>query len=515
MKTFSRYLTFRFFALLTALAFAASGALAQSGHRFSQPELDQMLAPVALYPDALLAQILMAASYPLEVQEAARWARDRPELSGEAAVSEAEMENWDPSVKSLVAFPELLARMAENPQWTQALGDAFLAQQPQVMDSVQTLRRRAQTAGNLRSDERMSVVESGNSLMLQSYDPELVYVPYYDPQVAYGSWWWPSYPPVYLRPWRGYYARPAYASGFYWGAPAAISAGFFFGGIDWHQRRARVVHTDNYYNRLSPSRRTGAPDAWQRGADHRRGPADRGDAQQRFGPIVPIHGGQARLAETGPDARIEARRSGAPIESRRPDEFRRPDARSRVDLRPNAPAATAAPVDIRIEARRPNAQPLARSAAPPAAPPANANRVEIRQDARAAAGGAPTTWASGAAPETRRGTGPGHSDFGGARFRTEGQPHTRPAQLQAGVQIDSPRAPQARLDLHPAPAPARPEAAAFAPRQPAEHLRAPQASLARPAPPAPSVVAPAPAPAPAAAPRHADGRPAGRGRTGP
>jgi len=498
MKTLFRYLASRLLALLTAvaLASAAGGTQAQPAYTFSQPELDQMLAPVALYPDPLLAQILMAATYPLEVQEAARWSRDRPDLSGDAAVRAAEMENWDASVKSLVAFPQLLARMAENPQWTQALGDAFLAQQPQLMDTVQALRRRAQAAGKLRSDERISVIDSGTGLMLQAYDPELVYVPYYDPLVVYGPWWWPTYPPVYLRPWHGYYARPAYAGGFYWGAPVAISAGFFFGAIDWRLRQARVVHGNtHYYNRLSPARAANPPGAWHHDPDHRRGLAYRsGDAQQRFGAagVAPIRGGQARTAEARPEARVDARR---------------PDARTRVETRPDAPAAPAPLIqNIRIEGRRPDAQPVARTGALPAnlAPAVSANRTESHQEARAAAGAAQTQWGGGTTTEMRHGPGPGSAHFGDARFRAEGHEHARGSQPQPGIHIDAPRAPQARPEIHPAPASVRQEAAIIAVPQQGRAER-PQATAA----------AHTAAPAPPAAPRPTDARTAARGKTGP
>src|SRR5450830_1736136 len=175
MKTFSGNRVSRLFALLAALtlALAQSGAHAQSAYVFPQQELDQMLAPIALYPDALLSQILMASTYPLEVVEAARWSKARPGLSGDDAVRAAEGENWDPSVKSLVAFPQVLERMNENLQWTQALGDAFLDQQAQVMDTVQALRRRAEAVGNLRSDDRVRVLDSGSGLMLDPVSPEL------------------------------------------------------------------------------------------------------------------------------------------------------------------------------------------------------------------------------------------------------------------------------------------------------------------------------------------------------
>jgi len=291
MKTFFRSMASRFFALLAAfaLAWAPGGAQAQTAYVYSQQELDQMLAPIALYPDALLSQILMAATYPMEVIEAARWARERPDLSGDAAVRAAETETWDPSVKSLLAIPQILARMRENLQWTLDLGDAFLEQEPEVMDTVQALRHKARTAGNLRSDDRVGVVESGPNLQMQPLDPQVVHVPYYDPQVVYGSWWWPAHPPMYLRPWPVHYARPAYAGGIRWAPPVRISPGFFFGAIDWRRREVRAHHVSNtYYSaparqaHANPPASVNRPGAWQRDADHGRGPAYRSIPTQQL-----------------------------------------------------------------------------------------------------------------------------------------------------------------------------------------------------------------------------------------
>src|SRR5262245_24062244 len=150
---------------------------------FTQAELDQMLAPIALYPDALLSQVLMAATYPIEVVEAARWTRANPGLRGDAAVRAVENQDWDPSVKSLVAFPQLLQRMDEQLQWTQSLGEAFLGQEPLVMDTVQQLRHRAYRAGNLRTGEQIRVYEQGPVIYVEPAQPQYVYVPYYDPMV--------------------------------------------------------------------------------------------------------------------------------------------------------------------------------------------------------------------------------------------------------------------------------------------------------------------------------------------
>ena len=358
MKTFFRNLNSRLVALLAALALAMAqgGAQAQPAYSFSQQELDQMLAPIALYPDALLSQILMASTYPLEVVEAARWSRDRPDLSGDAAVRAAETQNWDASVKSLLAFPQVLARMAENPQWTQALGDAFIDRQSQVMDTVQTLRHKAQAAGNLRSDDRMVVVERGPSLLLQPLDPQIIYVPYYDPLVVYGSWWWPAYPPVYLRPWHGYYARPTYAGGFYWGTPVGISAGFFFAAIDWRQRELRVVPGHHVHHEhlttarpsnANPPIRAERPYTWRHDPDRRRGLAYRGvETQQRFG-AAGVQ--RARVTQAAPvmQSRPVAPPATQPAAAAHPAPVTQPAPTSQP-----APAAQPEPADRRFDRRR-------------------------------------------------------------------------------------------------------------------------------------------------------------------
>jgi len=162
MKASARFLSTQVLALLlcASLAFGqttelgpvdSQGQPAPAQPAFTQQELDQMLAPIALYPDSLLSQILMAATYPIEVVQAARWSKVNPGISGDQAVKAVEQNNWDPSVKSLVAFPQILSMMDEKLDWMERLGDAFLSQQQQVMDTVQILRQRAQAAGNLQS----------------------------------------------------------------------------------------------------------------------------------------------------------------------------------------------------------------------------------------------------------------------------------------------------------------------------------------------------------------------------
>ena len=213
-------------ALAAALAITVT-APAQAQRLYTQAELDAMLAPIALHPDGLVSQILIAATYPDEVAQAARWSRTTPSFRGEEAVSLVQYEPWDPSVKALVAFPELLQRMEESPQWLHDLGQAFLQQQAHVMDTVQLLRRRAHAAGHLASSDQYAVYSEADAIIVQPRT-QIVYVRYYDPYVVYGPWWWPHYRPVYWRPWA---VRPVF-----------VSHGFFYSRPDWRHRHVQVVH---------------------------------------------------------------------------------------------------------------------------------------------------------------------------------------------------------------------------------------------------------------------------------
>ena len=256
-------------------AIVAGNALAQPAEpyerrRFSQMELDRMLAPIALYPDALLSQILMAATYPRDVFEAAGWTRAN-RISGQEAVRAVEREPWDPSVISLAAFPHVLEMMDERREWTERLGEAFLAQPEQVMDTVQELRRRAYEAGHLRSTNELYVERSGDEFVIES-PPEVVYVPYYDPRVVYGRWWWPGYDPVWWSPWSGYSYAPGWGFGF--GPSVFVGSTFFFGGFDWRHRYVRYSHNRPWYWRGSDFRHG---HRWSHDRNHRWRDGDRRD----------------------------------------------------------------------------------------------------------------------------------------------------------------------------------------------------------------------------------------------
>jgi hypothetical protein len=192
----------RFIAFL-ALCLCAATAAAQQ-RPYSQPELDALVAPIALYPDSVVSQVLVASTYPDQVAHAAAWSRANAQLTGDDAVRAAEPYGWHPAVTGLVAFPDLLARMEESPQWVADLGQAYLAQEPHVMNTVQQLRLRAQASGYLRSDAQQHVYSSAGRVVVQPVYPQYVVLPYYNPLVVYGPVW-TSYRPVYWRPW---YARP-------------------------------------------------------------------------------------------------------------------------------------------------------------------------------------------------------------------------------------------------------------------------------------------------------------------
>lgn len=280
-----------------SLASAQTGQAPAQEHLYSQEQLDQMLAPIALYPDQLLTQILMAATYPLEVVKAARWSRAHPGLEGDEAVRAAANEDWDPSVKSLVAFPRLLAMMDERIDWTEQLGEAFLAQEPYVLETIQSLRRRAYDAGNLRSNTDALVTEEGSSILIAPASPTVVYVPYYDPWVVYGTWWWPAYPPVYWAPWPGY-VYPGVSVGIYWGTGIVLSTNFFFGTFDWHRHQVDVVYVNNHY--YHPRVTHSAPLPWHHEVQHRRGVPYRQEELRRRYP-EPVRQYTPRTAPRAPD----------------------------------------------------------------------------------------------------------------------------------------------------------------------------------------------------------------------
>lgn len=259
---------------------------------YKAEEIEAMVAPIALYPDPLLAQVLMASTYPLEVTLAARWVKAHPDLKGDAAVKSVQGETWDVSVKSLVAFPQILEPMSDKLDWTQKLGDAFLAQQKDVFDAVQRLRARARQAGHLESgpQQTVTVATAGGAgapqtiVRIEPANPDVVYVPAYDPAVVYGGWGYPAYPYYYWPPYGAYYPPgAAIGSGIAFGIGLAAAAAIF-GNCDWNNGGVHVEHhkARNIDRNFDASKLQG--DRWQHDARHRQGVAYRDNAtREKFG----------------------------------------------------------------------------------------------------------------------------------------------------------------------------------------------------------------------------------------
>ncbi|OGP62313.1 MAG: hypothetical protein A2169_06610 [Deltaproteobacteria bacterium RBG_13_47_9] len=283
-KTYMRAL-----ALVIIVAFIApAGVVAQDAEesaqptKFSKEDLAQMLAPIALYPDSLLSQILMASTYPLEVVEADRWVEQNPSLQGDKLDDALKEKDWDVSVKSLCNFPKILKVMSDKLAQTAKLGDAFLAQEEDVMDMIQELRHKAQEAGNLKTTEQQKVVVQDQYIEIKPADSQMVYVPVYNPLYVYGPWWYPAYPPYYW-----YYPGPFIASGIIgFGFGVGLGFGFFpWSGFDWHHHgihvdfdRTRRFHRDHF-----DGRETGWH-TWRHSPEHRRGVVYRDRAtSQHFG----------------------------------------------------------------------------------------------------------------------------------------------------------------------------------------------------------------------------------------
>lgn len=182
---------------------AHAQASSNQGAPLSSAQLQSLVSPIALYPDPLLAQMLMASTYPLEVAEAYNWLQGQKDQSKEQIQSALKNETWDNSVKSLVMFPDALQMMGTKLSWTQQLGDAYLAQPKALMDAVQSLRQMAQKSGNLKSNQDVNVSSQGSNIIIAPANPQVIYVPQYNPTVVYGGWPYPAYPPapVYNPAW--------------------------------------------------------------------------------------------------------------------------------------------------------------------------------------------------------------------------------------------------------------------------------------------------------------------------
>jgi hypothetical protein len=217
--------------------------------QISQDELAQMLAPIALYPDVLLSQILIAAAYPFEVAEAERWVSRNPQLSGEALNQALEDKNWDISVLALCHYPKVLTMMADNLSWTARLGDAFVSQEQDVMMTVQELRTRASDAGHLLTTSEQTVIVEQRIIRIEPVSYDYIYVPAYDPHFIYGPWWIPAFPPFFF----------VYPGLVVTGPRIIFSPGIYvrygyvgWSRFDWRDRRTVIVHVDRHRRHPGP-----------------------------------------------------------------------------------------------------------------------------------------------------------------------------------------------------------------------------------------------------------------------
>jgi hypothetical protein len=281
--------------LLVVLLAAPLSLIAQQSAQapvFKQEELEQILAPIALHPDSLITQILMAATYPLEVVQAERWIKQNASLKGEALTAALEKQEWDPSVKSLVNFPQVVTMMSEQLEWTQKVGDAFLADQKQVLDTIQSLRAKAQASGNLQTTKEQTIIVEEKIIKIEPATPQVVYVPTYNPTVVYGAWPYPAYPPYTYYP-PGYVA----SSAMWFGAGMAMGAawGYAWGNANWNggevdidvDRNTNIntnINRDQAKQKLQ-ERGQGSQRGqgkWQHNPEHRKGVSyrDQGTAQK-------------------------------------------------------------------------------------------------------------------------------------------------------------------------------------------------------------------------------------------
>jgi uncharacterized membrane protein YgcG len=287
---------------------APTAAPASDAPKVKTPDqLDSLVAPIALYPDPLLAQVLAASTYPLEIVQAARWVKANPKLTGEALTKASAKQPWDASVQALVAFPDALNLLDTNIQWTQDLGNAFLEQQPEVMDAVQRMRKKAKDAGKLDSSKEQKVevktVETKTVIVIEPSNPEVIYVPTYNPVVVYGAAPVYAYPPV-VYPWGAVAATAAIsfgvgvAMGAMWGGCCGGGYGW---GCGWGNNNITINNNFNSrYNYNSGNRTNVGNGNWQHNPEHRRSvPYQNRDTAQKFGGTSRDNAGRS---DRGPQA---------------------------------------------------------------------------------------------------------------------------------------------------------------------------------------------------------------------
>ena len=256
---------------------ASAEKVAETAALLSADQLDSLVAPIALYPDDLLAQVLVASTYPLEIIQLQQWMKRNPDLEGDALAEAVAEQPWDTSIQSMAVVPEAVERLANDIQWTTELGNAFLAQQGDVMDAVQRMRKKAQDKGALESNEQQvvetKVVEQKTVIVVEPADPEVIYVPSYNPTYVYPPPVYP-YPPVYYPPYTPGAAFVTFSFGVMWGAAVwgGSCCGCGWGGNDVD------INIDNNFNREIDRGDRGGGDrgdrgggTWQHDPKHRGG----------------------------------------------------------------------------------------------------------------------------------------------------------------------------------------------------------------------------------------------------
>jgi len=272
---------------------ASSQSADASSTRLPAEQLDSLVAPVALYPDPLLAQVLAASTYPLELVQLQQWLDKHKNLKDKALADAVQKESWDPSVQGLAGLPDVVKNLVDNIKWTSDLGNAFLAQQSDVMDAVQRMRTKAESSGKLKSNEQMKVetkvVENKSVVVIEQANPQVVYVPSYDPTVVWGAAPAYAYPPIAYPP--GYYAAGMALSFGVGVAMGAMWSGGWGYGAGWGGNNSININNNNNFNRntnrVSGGNRVGSGNRatqWQHNPQHRGGApyGDRGTAN-RFG----------------------------------------------------------------------------------------------------------------------------------------------------------------------------------------------------------------------------------------
>ena len=305
------------FALALSNAQAAPQTSSSSAEVSSIPpeQLDSLVAPIALYPDPLLAQTLAASTYPLELVQLQQWLARNPGLKDKALADAVAKQPWDPSIQAMAALPDVVKRLTDDIQWTTDVGNAFLAQQGDVMNAVQRMRQKAQTTGNLKSTPQQKVetevVESRQVIVIEQADPQVVYVPSYNPTVVYGAPLYP-YPPIYYPP-PGYYAAGAAIS---FGVGVAMGAAWGGGwgwNAGWGHNDIEINRNNNFNRNVNVSGNyRGGNNAWQHNSAHR------GGAPYRDRTTANRYGGTARgdsLANRQAGARQQVSREGGNLRS--------------------------------------------------------------------------------------------------------------------------------------------------------------------------------------------------------